>query len=76
MVRGRLSLSLTRDLLQQIVELRARNDSNLHYLDGRELYGEQESAAMPMSDGLHPDSDAHRQIGERFADLVFRASAE
>jgi lysophospholipase L1-like esterase len=71
-VRGRLSLSLTRDLLQQIVELRARNDSNLHYLDGRELYGEKESAVMPMSDGLHPDSDAHRHIGERFADLVFR----
>ncbi|MCC6269772.1 MAG: lipase [Microbacteriaceae bacterium] len=75
-VRGRLSLSLTRDLLQQIVELRARNDSNLHYLDGRELFGEKEFVAMPMRDDLHPDSDAHRHIGERFANLIFRVSAE
>ena len=70
-VRGRLSLSLTRDLLKQIVESRAEEDSNLHYLDGRELYGEAEYEAMPMHDGLHPDSEAHRHIGVRFAELVF-----
>ncbi len=68
--RGRLSLSLTRDLLRQIVASRTPEDSNLHYLDGRELYGETEYAAMPMQDGLHPDSDAHHHMGARFADLV------
>lgn len=71
-VQGRLSLSLIRDLLRQIVELRAQDDPNLHYLDGRELYGEAEFKAMPMRDGLHPDSDAHRHIGARFAELVLR----
>lgn len=69
-VRGRLSLSLIRDLLQQIVERRGADDPNLHYLDGRELYGEREYASMPMKDDLHPDAEAHRHIGERFAELV------
>ncbi|GAA3731277.1 SGNH/GDSL hydrolase family protein [Leifsonia bigeumensis] len=72
--RGRLSLSLTRELLQQIVEWRSRTDSNLHYLDGRELYGEAESESMPMRDGLHPDSAAQRHIGLRFAELVLGAT--
>lgn len=70
--RGRLSLSLTRDLLKKIVDARAEDDPNIHYLDGRELFGEAEYAAMPMKDGLHPDSDAHRHIGGRFAELVLR----
>lgn len=73
--RGRLSLSLIRDLLQQIIDGRSREDPNLHYLDGRELYGEAEYAAMPMRDDLHPDSDAHRHIGARFAELVLRPPA-
>ncbi|MCB1281840.1 MAG: lipase [Salinibacterium sp.] len=70
--RGRLSLSLTRTLLRQIVESRIPRDANLHYLDGRELYGEPEYEAMPMRDDLHPDSDAHRHMGTQFADLVLR----
>ena len=69
-VRGRLSLSLTRDLLKQIVDSRSVDDPNLHYLDGRELYGRPENRSMPMRDGLHPDSEAQRHIGLRFAELV------
>ena len=68
--RGRLSLSLTRDLLKQVVESRSVDDPNLHYLDGRELYGEAENLSMPMRDRLHPDSEAQRHIGLRFAELV------
>jgi len=74
--RGRLSLSLTRELLEQIVEWRSRTDPNLHYLDGRELYGEAESESMPMRDGLHPDSAAQRHIGLRFAELVLGEQAD
>lgn len=74
--RGRLSLSLIRALLKQIVGSRAQEDPNLHYLDGRELYGEAEHEAMPMRDDLHPDSDAHRHIGARFAELVLNRTAE
>jgi hypothetical protein len=69
-VRGRLSLSLTRDLLKQIVDSRSVDDPNLHYLDGRQLYGRAENLSMPMRDRLHPDSEAQRHIGLRFAELV------
>ncbi len=73
--RGRLSLSLIRDVLKQLVEWRSREDPNLHYLDGRELYGVAEYERMPMQDDLHPDADAHRHIGERFAELVLRSDS-
>lgn len=72
--RGRLSLSLTRDLLKQLAKSRSQEDSNVHYLDGRELYGRAEYESMPMQDDLHPDADAHRHMGERFAELVLRKS--
>lgn len=74
-VSGRMSLSLTRDLLRLVVESRAATDPNLHYLDGRELYGEPEFEAMPMRDALHPDPAAQLHIGKRFAQLVFGATA-
>ena len=51
--------------------MRAENDPNLHYLDGRELYGEADLAELPLPDQLHPDAATHRLIGERFADLAF-----
>ena len=70
LVRGRLSLGLIRDLLAAVVASRAAEDPNLHYLDGRLLYGETEHEAMPMVDGLHPDAPAQLHIGRRFAELV------
>jgi hypothetical protein len=36
---GRLTLNVIRDALAQVVEQRAADDPNLHYLDGRDLYG-------------------------------------
>jgi len=69
--RGRLSLSMIRDLLRQIVERRSPEDPNVHYLDGLDLFGPAEYARMPMKDDLHPDTAAHRHIGLRFAELVF-----
>lgn len=70
LVRGRLSLGMIRDLLAAVVASRAAEDPNLHYLDGRLLYGEAEHASMPMVDGLHPDAPAQAHIGRRFAELV------
>ncbi|OXM72365.1 MULTISPECIES: GDSL-type esterase/lipase family protein [Amycolatopsis] len=66
---GKLTLRVIRDELARIVEQRA--DENLHYLDGRELYGEADYAGRPLPDGLHPDADTHRSMGERFAGLAF-----
>ena len=50
---------------------RAAADPNLHHLDGRDLYGEADSAELPLPDQLHPDAASHRRMGERFAALAF-----
>ncbi|WP_189840713.1 GDSL-type esterase/lipase family protein [Streptomyces umbrinus] len=68
---GRLTLNVIRDELARIVEQRAADDPNLHYLDGRDLYGEKDYAEFPLPDAVHPDPAGHRRIGENFARLVF-----
>ncbi|MFF3439096.1 GDSL-type esterase/lipase family protein [Streptosporangium sp. NPDC002721] len=70
---GRLTLNVIRDELARIVEQRAADDPNLHYLDGRDLYGETDYAEVPLPDEVHPDPEGHRRIGENFARLVFGA---
>ncbi|MFC9843076.1 GDSL-type esterase/lipase family protein [Streptomyces sp. NPDC060223] len=72
-VAGKLTLNVIRDELSRIVKQRAADDPHLYYLDGRELYGEADFAELPLPDLLHPDAAAHRRIGERFAELAFRA---
>ena len=68
---GRLTLNVIRDELARIVGQRAADDPNLHYLDGRDLYGEKDHAEFPLPDAVHPDPAGHRRIGENFARLVF-----
>ncbi|MFF5476049.1 GDSL-type esterase/lipase family protein [Streptomyces sp. NPDC012935] len=68
---GKLTLGVIRDELSRIVQQRAADDPNLHYLDGRDLYGEADCAELPLPDDLHPDATTHRSIGERFARLAF-----
>jgi hypothetical protein len=70
---GRLTLSIIRDELNRIVAQRVAGDPNLHYLDGRSLYGEADALELPLPDGLHPDAAGHRRIGERFAETIFGA---
>ncbi|MBP0459542.1 GDSL-type esterase/lipase family protein [Streptomyces montanisoli] len=67
---GKLTLNVIREELARIVRERAADDPNLHYLDGRELYGEADFAELPLPDQLHPDAVTHRRIGERFAALA------
>ncbi|MGW3287946.1 GDSL-type esterase/lipase family protein [Streptomyces sp. NPDC001002] len=68
---GKLTLNVIRDELARIVERRRPEDPNLHYLDGRELYGEDDFAELPLPDDLHPDAATHRLMGKRFAGLAF-----
>ncbi|MCX5425705.1 GDSL-type esterase/lipase family protein [Streptomyces sp. NBC_00078] len=68
---GKLALGVIRDELNRIVAQRSAEDPNLHYLDGRDLYGESDSAELPLPDQLHPDAATHLRIGERFAELAF-----
>ena len=67
---GALSLNIIRATLAEIVERRAAaGDPNLHYLDGRELFGDGDVADLP--DGLHPNAAGYRRIGKRFAAIAF-----
>ncbi|MDX3156034.1 lipase, partial [Streptomyces scabiei] len=68
---GRLTLKVIREELAAIVARRAPEDPHLHHLDGLTLYGEPDTAALPLPDDLHPDAETHRLIGERFAKLAF-----
>ncbi|MFE9248529.1 GDSL-type esterase/lipase family protein [Streptomyces sp. NPDC007088] len=68
---GRLTLNVVREELARIVALRAGRDPNLHYLDGRSLYGEADYAEFPLPDEIHPDAAGHRRIAENFAASVF-----
>ncbi|WP_020137128.1 GDSL-type esterase/lipase family protein [Streptomyces sp. 351MFTsu5.1] len=68
---GKLTLQVIREELARIVKQRAAEDPQLHYLDGRELYGEPDTADLPLPDDLHPDAATHRLMGERFAGAVF-----
>ncbi len=70
----RLTLTTIRDELSRLVAARREHDRHLHYLDGRELYGDADAARLPLPDAIHPDAATHRLIGERFAELAFGAN--
>ncbi|GAA4384774.1 GDSL-type esterase/lipase family protein [Tsukamurella soli] len=69
--RGRLTLTVIRRELREIVYRRAAEDPNLRYVDGLDLYGPGDHDTYPLADNLHPGPEAHRLIGERFAAAVF-----
>ena len=64
---GKLTLRVIRETLARIVTQRQEADQAIHYLDGRDLYGADDYADLPLPDGLHPDAATHHLIGERFA---------
>jgi len=72
---GRLTLTVIRDRLSRIVTGRAADDPNLHYLDGRSLYGQSDYDELPLPDEIHPDPAGHRRIAENFTRLAFAANA-
>lgn len=67
--RGDLTLDTVRATLTHITRERGGHDRNLHYLDGRTLFGPGDTADLP--DGLHPNAAGYQRIGQRFADTVF-----
>ncbi|SBS78405.1 conserved hypothetical protein [uncultured Mycobacterium sp.] len=69
--QGKLTLSVIRERLRDIVRSRASNDAHLDYLDGHDLYGPRDFAERPLPDNLHPDAATHQMIGERFARRAF-----
>lgn len=70
---GALTLTRIRELLTDIVTTRqGLGDTNLHLLDGRELFGEDDVADLP--DGLHPNAAGYLRMGERFHALAFSST--
>jgi hypothetical protein len=68
---GKLTLAVIRTELARIVTQRALTDPNLHYLDGRDLYGEADNVAHPLPDDLHPDAATHDLLATRFTHHAF-----
>lgn len=48
---------------------RAPGDTNLHLIDGLELFGSAEAIDLP--DGLHPNAAGYVRMGERFHQAAF-----
>lgn len=67
---GALTLRRIRELLELVVL--QRQDANLHYLHGHELFGVDDVDDLP--DGLHPNSEGYRRMGERFVAHAFGRS--
>lgn len=65
---GALTLTVIRSALRSVVEARA--DVALTYVDGTSLYGWPDWDDLPMRDLMHPDAEAHRLIGTRFAAVL------
>ena len=65
---GALTLQVVRRELERIVAARAKQDPNIHYLDGLRLLGLDETRYL--AEGLHPTAAGYRLIGERFAELA------
>ncbi len=69
---GALTIGRIRELLAEVVATRqAGGDNQLHLLDGRELFGEDDLADLP--DGLHPNAAGYVRMGERFHQMAFGA---
>ena len=61
---GELTLKRIRSALTEIVRVRSVTDSNLYYMDGLELFNQDEAKTMP--DGIHPDAAGYKTIAENF----------
>ena len=61
---GELTLCSIREILVELVEVRAKTDPNIYYLDGLELFSEADAPSMP--DGIHPDAAGYRVIAQNF----------
>jgi hypothetical protein len=62
---GCMSLSRVRKLIEETVD--RRNDDNLDYLNGLDLFGQADRDDLP--DDLHPNPDGYIRMGHRFATL-------
>ena len=63
---GELTLHSIREILAKLIEVRAKTDPNIYYLDGLQLFSETDAPTMP--DGIHPDAGGYLVIAQNFVD--------
>ena len=68
---GELTLRGIREILSELVAMRAATDPNIYYMDGLQLFNETEALTMP--DGIHPDAFGYRTIAANFVERVPKA---
>lgn len=71
--RGALTMTTSRRIAEQVVQVRAAAGEPIHYLDGFALYGPDDADRWQLPDSLHPDAALYEEIGRRFAERVFAA---
>lgn len=62
---GCMSLSRIRTLITELIG--DRDDPNLYYVNGLDLFGKEDASDLP--DDLHPNPAGYVRMGERFADI-------
>jgi hypothetical protein len=68
---GELTLCGIREILSELVAARAQTDQNIYYMDGLQLFNETEALTMP--DGIHPNAAGYRTIAANFVERVPKA---
>ena len=68
---GELTLRGIREILSELAAVRAKNDPNIYYMDGLQLFNETEALTMP--DGIHPDAAGYRTIAANFVERAPKA---
>lgn len=66
---GSLTLRRTRDLIGRVVTDRSARDPQLRVVDGTDLFGDDDDAAL-LYDDLHPNQHGYDLIAARFTDLA------
>ncbi|MFZ2272318.1 MAG: lipase, partial [Corynebacterium variabile] len=69
---GKLTLEVVREELASVVAQRAADDPHLTYVNGLDLLGHADVEELPYADNLHPGSQAHQRIGERFTPTLLQ----
>ena len=63
------TLEAMREEVAAAVEaLRAHGDANVHYVDGKDVFGPELAHLQP--DGVHPDAEGYKALARNFLDKV------
>ena len=59
---------MRQEVAEAVLTMRAQGDTNLHYISGLELFGQDLAHLLP--DDLHPDAEGYKIMGQNFVDKV------